>query len=162
LVSWLWKNAPRRCSYALRRGQTGPAGATAAGFADVVANALLSVVQIRSARGLGPGVVFDSAGHVVTNAHVVAGSRRFIVTLPDGSQRAATLRRTFPEGDLAVVELEGARPRPAVFADSERVRVGEYALVIGNPSGCARASRRGSSARRAGRFRRATASRCPP
>jgi putative serine protease PepD len=111
------------------------AGATAAGFADVVAKALPSVVQIRSARGLGSGIVFDSAGHVVTNAHVVAGSRRFSVTLADGSERAATLRGTFPAGDLAVVTLEGAPPQPAVFADSAQVRVGEYALAIGNPLG---------------------------
>src|SRR3954467_10019226 len=54
-----------------------PVGATAAGFADVVAKALPSVVQIRSPRGLGSGIVFDSAGHIVTNAHVVTGSRRF-------------------------------------------------------------------------------------
>lgn len=111
------------------------AHAPAAGFAGVVAKALPSVVQIRSARGLGSGIVFDSAGHVVTNAHVVAGARRFTVTLADGSQRAATLRGTFPQGDLAVVALAGAPPRPAVFADSARVRVGEYALAIGNPLG---------------------------
>jgi S1-C subfamily serine protease len=66
---------------------------------------------------------------------VVAGARRFTVTLADGSQRVATLRGTFPGGDLAVITLPGARPRPAVFADSTRVRVGEYALAIGNPLG---------------------------
>jgi putative serine protease PepD len=112
-----------------------PAGTTATGFADVVAKALPSVVQIRSPRGLGSGIVFDTVGHVVTNAHVVAGARRFTVTLADGTERRATLRGTFPAGDLAVVELQGARPRPAVFADSARVRVGEYALAIGNPLG---------------------------
>jgi S1-C subfamily serine protease len=105
------------------------------GFEVVVDRALPSVVQITSARGLGSGVVFDRAGHVVTNAHVVAGSRRFRVTLSDGTQHDATLRGTFPAGDLAVVSLSDARPRPAVFADSSRVRVGQYALAIGNPLG---------------------------
>jgi putative serine protease PepD len=121
----------------LRSGAAAPAPAMPgpAGFAGVVAKALPSVVQVRSPRGLGSGIVFDSAGHVVTNAHVVAGARRFTVTLADGSRRAATLRGTFPAGDLAVVALHGARPRPAVFADSARVRVGEYALAIGNPLG---------------------------
>ena len=105
------------------------------GFAPVVARALPSVVQIRSGRGLGSGIVFDDAGHVVTNAHVVAGSSAFTVTLADGSQHKATLRGAFPQGDLAVVELEGARPKPATFADSSKLKVGEYALAIGNPLG---------------------------
>jgi putative serine protease PepD len=109
--------------------------ATPAGFEDVVAKALPSVVLIRTERGLGSGVVFDTAGHVVTNAHVVEGFKRFEVTLADGSQHAATLRGSFREGDLAVVQLEGARPRPAVFADSSKARVGQYALAIGNPLG---------------------------
>jgi S1-C subfamily serine protease len=105
------------------------------GFEDVVAQALPSVVQIRSQRGLGSGVVFDVEGHIVTNAHVVAGVNRFTVTLSDGTVHRASLKGSYPQGDLAVVELEGARPKPAVFADSSKVRVGEYALAIGNPLG---------------------------
>jgi S1-C subfamily serine protease len=120
-------------------GEVGPApppGPPAgAGFAPVVARALPSVVQIRSPRGLGSGVVLDAAGYVVTSAHVVAGARSFRVTLADGSQDSATLHCAFPQGDLAVVQLHGARPRPATFADSSRVRVGDYALAIGNPLG---------------------------
>jgi putative serine protease PepD len=107
----------------------------ATGFADVVAKALPSVVQIRSDSGLGSGIVFDAAGHIVTNAHVVAGFRQFRVTLADGSEHAATLRGAYRQGDLAVVSLDGARPRPAVFADSSRIRVGDYTLAIGNPLG---------------------------
>jgi S1-C subfamily serine protease len=106
-----------------------------AGFEDVVAKALPSVVLIRTEKGLGSGVVFDRAGHVVTNAHVVEDFRRFRVTLADGSEHAATLRGTFREGDLAVVRLAGARPQPATFADSSKVKVGQYALAIGNPLG---------------------------
>jgi S1-C subfamily serine protease len=106
-----------------------------AGFQDVVARALPSVVQIRSQSGLGSGVVFDVDGHVVTNAHVVAGFSRFKVTLSDGTVRDASLKGSYPQGDLAVVQLDGARPKAAVFADSSKVRVGEYALAIGNPLG---------------------------
>jgi S1-C subfamily serine protease len=106
-----------------------------AGFEDVVAKALPSVVQIRSQSGLGSGVVFDVNGHIVTNAHVVAGFSHFTVTLSDGTVHNAALKGSFPQGDLAVVQLEGARPKPAVFADSSKVRVGEYALAIGNPLG---------------------------
>jgi putative serine protease PepD len=105
------------------------------GFDQVVARALPSVVQIRSAIGLGSGIVYDRAGHVVTNHHVVAGSQTFQVTLADGSQHTATLVGSDRRGDLAVVQLDGARPAPARFADSSRIRVGEYALAIGNPLG---------------------------
>jgi S1-C subfamily serine protease len=110
---------------------TGPAD----GFAQVVKAASPSVVQIRSSRGLGSGIVFDRAGHIVTNAHVVAGSTSFQVTAADGSTHAATLRGVFPQGDLAVVEVSGAELPPARFADSSKVRTGEYALAIGNPLG---------------------------
>jgi putative serine protease PepD len=105
------------------------------GFEDVIAKALPSVVQIRSQSGLGSGIVFDVDGHVVTNAHVVAGFSRFKVTLSDGSVHNASLKGSYPQGDLAVVQLDGARPKPAVFADSSKARVGEYALAIGNPLG---------------------------
>jgi S1-C subfamily serine protease len=105
------------------------------GFAQVVQAAAPSVVQIRSARGLGSGIVFDGAGHIVTNAHVVAGSTRFQVTAADGSTHAATLRGVFPEGDLAVIDVSGANLPPARFGDSSKVRTGEYALAIGNPLG---------------------------
>jgi S1-C subfamily serine protease len=108
---------------------------SADGFASVVDTASPSVVQIRSARGLGSGIVYDDAGHVVTNAHVVAGSTRFKVTAADGSTHSGTLRGVFPEGDLAVVEVSGVKLRPARFADSSQVRTGEYALAIGNPLG---------------------------
>jgi S1-C subfamily serine protease len=114
---------------------TSSSSASADGFASVVDAASPSVVQIRSARGLGSGIVYDDAGHIVTNAHVVAGSTRFKVTAADGSTHSGTLRGIFPEGDLAVVEVSGAKLRPARFANSSQVRTGEYALAIGNPLG---------------------------
>jgi S1-C subfamily serine protease len=110
-------------------------GAPGDGFAAVVDAAGPSVVQIRSARGLGSGIVYDGAGHVVTNAHVVAGSTTFQVTLANGSTHKGTLRGVFKQGDLAVVEVSGATLKPARFADSSKVRTGEYALAIGNPLG---------------------------
>jgi putative serine protease PepD len=112
-----------------------PQDVASSGFEQVVARATPSVVQIRSSRGLGSGIVYDDAGHVVTNAHVVAGSKKFVVTTPDGSTHPATLRGTFPEGDLAVIAVSGVQLTPAHFADSSKVRTGEYALAIGNPLG---------------------------
>jgi putative serine protease PepD len=111
------------------------AAAPGDGFAEVVDAAAPSVVQVRSSRGLGSGIVYDTAGHIVTNAHVVAGSTRFQVTAADGLTHPATLRGVFPQGDLAVIEASGAKLRPARFADSSKLRTGEYALAIGNPLG---------------------------
>jgi S1-C subfamily serine protease len=110
-------------------------GQTAGGFQDTVAKVTPSVVQIESGDSLGSGIVLDDEGHVVTNAHVVAGSRRFVVTAADGARYSATLRASFPQGDLAVIDVRGVDLTPAPFADSSRVEVGELALAIGNPLG---------------------------
>jgi putative serine protease PepD len=114
---------------------TSPSAGAGKGFVQVVQAASPSVVQIRSARGLGSGIVYDGSGHVVTNAHVVAGSTSFRVTAADGSTHAATLRGTFAAGDLAVIHVSGGHLKPARFADSSKVRTGEFALAIGNPLG---------------------------
>src|SRR3954447_11639911 len=105
------------------------------GFEDTVARALPSVVQIKTNRGLGSGIVFDGSGHIVTNAHVVKGANTFQVTAADGSIHSATLTGVYAQGDLAMVQVKGAQLPPATFADSSKVRVGEIALAIGNPLG---------------------------
>jgi S1-C subfamily serine protease len=114
-------------------------GSTAAAlqnsFVDVVKRVSPSVVQIETPAGLGSGVVFDAKGDVVTNAHVVGDSRRFRVTLAGGGRHAATLVGTYPQNDLAVIRLSGARPRAATFGDSSKIQVGDFALAIGNPLG---------------------------
>lgn len=104
-------------------------------FVQVVRGVAPSVVQIESAEGLGSGVVYDGAGHVVTNAHVVGSSRTFRVTLADGKGVTGTLVGAFVPDDLAVIRLDGARPKPARFADSSRLRVGDIVLAVGNPLG---------------------------
>jgi putative serine protease PepD len=93
------------------------------------------VVQIRTAAALGSGVVFDTHGDVVTNAHVVGDATRFIVTLNSGDSHPATLIGKDPTTDLAVIHITGARPHPATFADSTQVQVGDLTLAIGNPLG---------------------------
>jgi S1-C subfamily serine protease len=94
-----------------------------------------SVVQIESASGLGSGVVLDDKGNIVTNAHVVAGARRFRVTLPTGRSYAGRLIGSFPLNDLAVVRVQASGLRPARMADSSKLRVGEIVLAVGNPLG---------------------------
>jgi S1-C subfamily serine protease len=104
-------------------------------FERVVQQVSPSVVQIESGGGLGSGVVYDGKGDIVTNAHVVGNAQRFKVTLGEGNTHDASLVGTFAAGDLAVVKLSGATPKPAAFADSSKVRVGQFALAIGNPLG---------------------------
>jgi S1-C subfamily serine protease len=112
-----------------------PTGRAAGGFQDTVARALPSVVLIERTGALGSGVVLDDGGHIVTNAHVVGNARTFTVTTSDGAKLRATLSGAFPQGDLAVIDVHGANLRPATFADSSQVKVGELALAIGNPLG---------------------------
>ena len=98
------------------RAPPGGAAATAVQdrFVEVVEPVSPSVVQISTDSGLGSGVVYDGKGHIVTNHHVVAGSRRFDVTLANGRRHPAALVGDFPPEDLAVIRLEGdRRPPPA-------------------------------------------------
>jgi putative serine protease PepD len=104
-------------------------------FVHVVQQVGPSVVLIRTSRGLGSGIVFDTSGNIVTNNHVVAGSTTFQVTLANGTQYAARLVGTFPPDDLAVLRINAPGLRPATFADSSALAVGDIALAIGNPLG---------------------------
>jgi putative serine protease PepD len=104
-------------------------------FVSIVKEVSPEVVQIRTAVALGSGVVFDTRGDVVTNAHVVGDATRFVVTLDSGDSHPAILVGKDVGTDLAVVRITGARPRPATFADSSQVRVGDLTLAIGNPLG---------------------------
>ena len=94
-----------------------------------------SVVQIRTSQDLGSGVVFDARGDIVTNAHVVGNATRFVVTLASGDSHPATAIGRDAANDLAVIRIAGARPRPATFADSSQVEVGDIVLALGNPLG---------------------------
>ncbi len=104
-------------------------------FVSIVKAVSPEVVQIRTPVALGSGVVFDGRGDVVTNAHVVDSATRFVVMLASGDEHPATLVGRDVGMDLAVIRIAGARPRPATFADSARVEVGDLALAIGNPLG---------------------------
>jgi putative serine protease PepD len=106
-------------------------------FVEIVDAVSPAVVQIRTSVGLGSGIVFDRRGDVVTNAHVVGGSRAFAVKLMDGRRVGARLVGVDRGNDLAVIRLSGAAPAPAQFADSSKIRVGDLALAIGSPLGLA-------------------------
>jgi S1-C subfamily serine protease len=101
-------------------------------YERAVAIAIPSVVQIDTDKGLGSGVVLDARGNVVTNAHVVAGASRFVVTDSDGRGHAARCAACSSRTTMAVVHTDAALT-PATFADSSQLRVGQLALAIGNP-----------------------------
>ena len=94
-----------------------------------------SVVQIATQQGLGSGVVLDSDGNIVTNAHVVGDSDHFTVTLRSGKQLDATLVGRWLPGDLAVVHAGAGDMQPATLADSGKLKVGDIVMAMGNPLG---------------------------
>ncbi|MGV9338174.1 S1C family serine protease [Streptomyces sp. NPDC003688] len=107
-------------------------------YQRVIKEALPSVVQIQASRDLGSGVVFDTQGHIVTNAHVVGAEKTFKVTTASSEEQlAASLVYSYPDQDLAVIKLDRvpAGLKPAVFADSAKVQVGQIVLAMGSPFG---------------------------
>jgi putative serine protease PepD len=115
-------------------------------YETVISNTLPSIVQINTTTGLGSGIVLDSKGDIVTNAHVVGTATTFNVTLSTNSESLpASLIAAFPQGDLAVIKLD--KPpgdlRPATFADSSGLKVGEIAVAMGNPLGLSSSATQG-------------------
>ena len=92
--------------------------------------------QSRVQRGQGSGVIFDSKGLLLTNAHVVEGAETLSVELTDGRRVTGSVVGTDSLTDLAVVRLNEEGPWPtAVLGDSDRLRVGDWAIAVGNPFG---------------------------
>lgn len=116
-----------------------PAGAAALeqAYEQVIAEVLPSIVQITTKAGLGSGIVFDTSGHIITNAHVIGRATEMRVTLATGGPaRTAKLVSSFRAGDLAVIKVDDpAGLTPARFADSAKLRVGQIVLAMGNPLG---------------------------
>jgi serine protease Do len=86
----------------------------------------------------GSGFVWDMAGHIVTNNHVVEGAAKISVTFSDGTSYDAKLVGTDPNNDLAVIQVTGTPAgllKPVVVGDSTQVKVGEMVIAIGNPFG---------------------------
>ena len=104
-------------------------------FVNVYRKVAPSVVQIETSEGLGSGIVFDAKGDIVTNAHVVGSAKSFTVTTSKGRRLQGELVGTFPADDLAVIKVATSASRPAVFANSSKLRVGDIAMAIGNPLG---------------------------
>ncbi len=94
--------------------------------------------QRKEIKSLGSGVIIDAdAGYIVTNHHVIEGADEIAVTLHDGQQLEATIVGSDPEADVAILKVEHEKLKLThiPFADSSELRVGDFAVAIGNPFG---------------------------
>ena len=91
--------------------------------------------QARIEQNQGSGFIFED-GLIITNAHVVNGSDKVIVGLTNGKKYKAKLIGQDFFTDLAVLEIEGKGPWPkAQLGDSSKIKVGDWAIAVGNPFG---------------------------
>jgi len=90
----------------------------------------------RISQSLGSGVIVDAeAGYVLTNNHVIAGADDISVTLSDGRNFEAEVIGTDPDTDLAMIRIPADDLQALPFADSSRLRVGDFVVAVGNPFG---------------------------
>jgi serine protease DegS len=84
---------------------------------------------------LGSGVLVSSAGHLLTNNHVIDGAEKIQIMLADGRTANATVVGTDPESDLAVLKTDLESPPHVTLGASDALRVGDVVFAIGNPFG---------------------------
>ncbi len=89
----------------------------------------------RIERSLGSGVIVDTAGHIVTNHHVIANADSVRVQLADGRVADARIVGRDPDTDLAVLKIDLTPLPVADFGRSDLLKVGDVVLAIGNPVG---------------------------
>jgi 2-alkenal reductase len=121
------------------RGELAPAEQTAVTLFQTVAPSVVQVVAGNRGGqgGTGTGFVWDDAGHIVTNNHVVQGASRIAVRMASGDVYRAELIGRAPNYDLAVLRVSGGSrlPPPITLGDSDDLKVGQWAFAIGNPFG---------------------------
>jgi serine protease Do len=89
----------------------------------------------RRTEGQGSGFIIDSNGYIVTNNHVADGADKIVVTMPDGRKFDATLVGHDAKTDLALIKVNATGLPHVAFGDSDRARVGDWVVAIGNPFG---------------------------
>src|SRR5690349_19380330 len=90
----------------------------------------------RRMQSLGSGFIIDASGLVVTNNHVINGADEITVTLQDNTALKAKVLGRDESGDIALLQVKPDKALPALqFGDSDKERVGDWVLAIGNPFG---------------------------
>jgi S1-C subfamily serine protease len=98
--------------------------------------AMSGLSQQQILRGQGSGFIIDRDGIILTNAHVVDRADKVTVILKDGRSLQGKVQGVDPVTDLAVVKINGAKNLPIVsLGDSDLVKVGDWAIAVGNPFG---------------------------
>jgi putative serine protease PepD len=130
------------CSSAVKttslRRSSSPAAQLQDSYEAVVRAVLPSVVQISTANSTGSGVVYDSSGDIVTNAHVVGDAKTVEVLPASGkSMLTANVIGEFEPDDLAVIRVtkDASTLKVATFGNSDNAAIGEIVLAMGNPLG---------------------------
>lgn len=90
----------------------------------------------RQVQSLGSGFVIDASGVIITNNHVIEGADEITINFANGEKLIAELIGTDKKTDLAVLQVKPDKPLPFVnFGSSEKMRVGDWVMAIGNPFG---------------------------
>jgi serine protease Do len=90
----------------------------------------------RKATSLGSGFIIDGSGYIVTNNHVIENADEITVTTHDNEEFKAKLVGADEKTDLALLKVETGKPLPFVnWGDSDKMRIGDWVLAIGNPFG---------------------------
>lgn len=84
-------------------------------------------------KGLGSGVIIDPKGYILTNQHVIEGADKITVTLPDGRNLKGVIKGQDPRSDIAVIQIEADNLSAATLGDSDNLKIGQWAVAIGNP-----------------------------
>ncbi|MEB3175494.1 MAG: trypsin-like peptidase domain-containing protein, partial [Cyanobacteriota bacterium] len=106
-------------------------------FRDFFGGAIPVPPRQQRITGQGSGFIVDGSGVILTNAHVVNNANKVTVTLKDGRIFDGEVRGADEVTDLAVVKInsQGAQLPVAALGDSSRVKVGDWAIAVGNPVG---------------------------
>ena len=92
--------------------------------------------QKRKASALGSGFIIDAKGIVITNNHVIKGAEDIIVRVDGGKEYKAKVLGADPLSDVAVLQIESEEKfTPVQFGDSDKARIGDWVIAIGNPFG---------------------------
>jgi serine protease Do len=95
----------------------------------------LRAPQERREHSLGSGVVISSDGYILTNNHVVSGASEVKISLPDQREVNAFIVGTDPKTDIAVLRIDNKNLSALTLGDSSKMRVGDFAVAVGNPFG---------------------------
>lgn len=90
-------------------------------------------VQTPKREGAGSGVIISADGYIVTNNHVVDGADELTVTLDDNREFSARIIGTDKNTDLALIKIDGKNLPTLPIGDSDKLRIGEWVLAVGNP-----------------------------